>query len=334
MNLVWTILRICVIVPFPVSGTVGQANQTPAGTMRQAQDDAWWTGPLLAPSASTLSRGHFLIETYLYDVTVQGHFDSKGVRRSSPYSDGFGSLIYILYGVTSKMTVGLIPVAGYNRISVGPSSSGIGIADLTVQAQYRLTKFHEGSWIPTTSFTVQETLPTGKYDRLGNRPGDGFGNGAYTTTFAFYTQTYFWLPNGRILRMRFNISEGFPSNVNLHDVSVYGTQTGFRGHAEPGRVLSINPAWEYSLTRSWVLAFDAAYRHQGNTRVLGFNVFDPSGSTGTHPDSGPSRTFGLAPAVEYSWKPNLGVIFGVRIIPVGRNSDATISPAVAINYVH
>jgi len=334
MNLLRTILRICVLVPFSFSGAVGQVNQPPTTPVRQAQDDAWWTGPLLAPSASTLSRGHFLIEPYLYDVTVQGHFDSKGVRRSAPYSDGFGSLTYMLYGVTNRMTVGLIPVAGYNRVSFGPSSSGVGMADLTVQAQYRVTKFHEDSWIPTTSFTVQETLPTGKYDRLGNRPSNGFGGGAYTTTVGFYSQTYFWLPNGRILRMRFNVSEGLPTNVDLHDVSVYGTQPGFRGHAEPGRSLYINPAWEYSLTRGWVLALDATYHHQGNTRVLGYNVFDPSSSPGIHLDSGPSRAFGFAPAVEYSWKPNLGVIVGVRIIPAGRNTDATVSPAVAINYVH
>jgi len=134
--------------------------------------------------------------------------------------------------------------------------------------------------------------------------------------------------------MRFDLSEGFATKVDLHDVSVYGTQTGFRGRAEPGRTLYVNPAWEYSLTRSWVLALDATYRYQSNTRVLGLNVFDPSGSPGIHLDSGPSRAFGVAPAVEYSWKPNLGVIVGVRIIPAGRNSDATVSPAVAINYVH
>jgi hypothetical protein len=85
-------------------------------------------------------------------------------------------------------------------LSNGPSSSGIGLGDLTLQAQYRLTKFHVGSWIPTTSLAVQETLPTGKYDRLGNRPSDGLGSGAYATTLALCSQMYFWLPNGRILR--------------------------------------------------------------------------------------------------------------------------------------
>lgn len=89
-----------------------------------------------------------------------------------------------------KVTVGTIPTAGFNKVNDGPSSSTIGLGDLTVQAQFRLAKFHAGSWVPTTSVAVQESLPTGKYDRLG-RSSDGLGSGAYTTTLALYTQSYF-----------------------------------------------------------------------------------------------------------------------------------------------
>lgn len=45
-------------------------------------DDAWWTGRMLATLAATLPRGHFLIDPYLYDVTMQCRFDIDGVRRS------------------------------------------------------------------------------------------------------------------------------------------------------------------------------------------------------------------------------------------------------------
>ncbi|MGH7646601.1 MAG: hypothetical protein ACREND_00675, partial [Gemmatimonadaceae bacterium] len=33
---------------------------------RQSIDDAWWTGPMIAPSPGALSPGHFLIEPYFY----------------------------------------------------------------------------------------------------------------------------------------------------------------------------------------------------------------------------------------------------------------------------
>ena len=191
----------------PPGAHAQQESSLPPSAFRQSLGDAWWTGPMLAPSAATLPRGYFLIEPYLYDVIA-------------PHSNGFGSLTYVNYGLADRVTVGLIPSAGFYKVSSGPSSSRVGLGDLTVQAQYGLTRFHAGRWIPTTSLAVQETFPTGRYDRLGDRLSNGLGSGALTTTLAFYSQTYFWLPNGRILRMRFNATQSVSNNVKVEDVSV------------------------------------------------------------------------------------------------------------------
>jgi hypothetical protein len=269
-----------------------------------------------------LPRGHFLIEPYLYDVIAA-------------HSNGFGSLTYVNYGLADRLTVGLIPTAGFNKVSNGPSSSGVGVGDLTLQAQYRLTKFDVGGWVPTTAVCVQETLPTGRYDRLGDHPSDGLGSGAYSTTVALYSQAYFWLPSGRILRMRLNVSHSVSNNVKVDDVSVYGTEAGFRGNAKPGSSLLVNASWEYSLTRRWVLALDVTYRHNRNTRTTGY-IRDPRGlqpATSIQLDSGAGEVFALAPAIEYSWKPTLGVLLGIRVIPATHNTHASITPAVAINFV-
>jgi hypothetical protein len=299
---------------------------------REALGDAWWTGPLLAPSANTLPRGHMLIEPYLYDVITQGFYNSSGTRVSAPHANGFGSLTYINHGLADKFTVGMIPVFGYNEVSNGLGSAGIGMGDLTVQAQYRLHLFKEGRWFPTTSVNVQETLPTGKYDHLGNRPSDGFGSGAYTTTLGFYTQTFFWMPNGRILRARFNVTQAFSHSVNVEDVSVYGTTQGFRGHASPGAALFVDLAGEYSITRHWVLAMDGTYRHQYNTPVTGYNSANPTNLLSLN--SGPNQAFALAPAIEYNFNSRVGVIVGTRLFPSGRNTAVSITPAIAVNIVH
>ena len=320
------VLLLCACLAF------AQQTAPPSHPDRQSLNDAWWTGPMLAPSAATLPRGHFLIEPYLFDVTTDGLFDRNGTRRTAPHANEFGSLTYMNYGLADRFTVGLIPTAGYNEIGNGASSSSVGLGDLTVQAQYRLTQFHEGGWIPTTSVAVQETLPTGRFDHLGNHPSDGLGGGAYTTTVAFYSQTYFWLPNGRILRMRFNMTQSFSGSVHLEDVSVYGTAQGFRGHASPGSTFFVDLAWEYSLTRRWVLALDATGRLQGNTPVTGFDLSDSSSLIRLN--SGSSAAFALAPAIEYNWRRNLGVLLGTRLIPAGRNTVATITPAIAVNFVH
>jgi len=172
--------------------------------------------------ATTLPQGHLLIEPYLYDVITEGFYDSSGRRVTTPHENAYGSLTYMNYGLFNKLTVGLIPTFGYNEPGNGPGTAGVGIGDLTVQAQYRLHLFHEGSWSPTTAVNVQETLPTGKYDQL-DRASNGLGAGAYTTTLGLYTQTFFWMPNGHILRTRFNVTQAFSKSVNVQDVSVYGT---------------------------------------------------------------------------------------------------------------
>jgi hypothetical protein len=317
-----TAIQAALVVLALTDGLAGaQEAPQPSSVVRQSMDDAWWTGPMLAPNATTLPRGHLLVEPYLYDVI-------------SAHSNGLGSLTYVNYGLLDRVTVGMIPTAGFNVANSGPSSSSVELGDLTLQGQYRLAKFHEGSWIPTTSAVVQETFPTGKYDRLGDRP-DGLGSGAYTTTLALYTQTYFWLPNRRILRMRFDASQAVSSNVNVEDVSVYGTMQGFRGTAKPGSSFLADSSWEYSVTRRWVLALDVTYRHNWNTRVTRYNIDSGSGQNpSVLLNSGSAEVFAFAPAIEYSWKPNLGVLLGTRVIPASHNTNATVTPAVAINFVH
>ncbi|UXI70269.1 transporter [Tahibacter amnicola] len=300
-----------------------------APVQRQSMDDAWWTGPMLANSASTLPKGHYLIEPYLYDVQSNGAFDRDGRRHSTGRSHGYGSLTYMTYGVTDAFSLSLIPTFGYNDPAQGPGSSGIGMGDLAVHAQYRLTQFEPGHWLPTLSVALQQTFPTGKHDRLGGRASDGLGSGARSTMLGVYSQTYLWMPNGRILRMRLNLTKTFSGDANLADASVYGTDDGFRGTARPGDTFVANAAWEYSITRNWVVALDAVYRRTGNTRVRGV---DAAGSV-TLFDSGSSRSFALAPAIEYNFNANVGVLFGVRAVVAGRNTSSHITPAIAVNIV-
>jgi hypothetical protein len=115
-------------------------------------------------------------------------------------------------------------------------------------------------------------------------------------------------------------------------VSVYGTSQGFRGHASPGPALFVDLAAEYSITRHWVLAGDAVYRHQYNTPVSGYNIDDPTASILLN--SGSSQVFGLAPALEYNFNSKVGVIFGTRIFPAGKNTTDSFTPVIAVNIVH
>lgn len=311
----------------PVSA---QETEPDAPARRQSLDDAWWTGPIIAAGAGTLPQGHALVEPYLYDVIRYGRYDNDGDERNASRSHYYGSLTYMLYGVTDRFTAGLIPTFGYNNVSDGRDSSGIQTGDVTLQGQYRLSQFMPGRSIPTISFVAQQTLPTGKYDRLGERVNDGMGAGAYTTTLALFSQYYFWMPNGRILRSRFNVAYAFSDDVDVADVSIYGTGAGFRGKAEPGDTITVNSAWEYSITREWVLALDFMYQHDANTRLIGNN----GNAEPVNANFGSAWRFGVAPAIEYNFSGRIGIIAGARWFAAGRNTSATITPVVAINMVY
>ena len=281
----------------------------------QSLEDAWWTGPMLANSAHTLPRGHMLIESYLYDAI------------SGP-ANSVNSLTYLLFGVTDRLTLGLVPTAGYNSVRGGPDSTGVQLGDTQLRAQYGLTSLDAARGMPDLAIALIETVPTGRYDRLGTRPSDGFGNGAYTTALAFYSQMVFWMPNGRLLRTRLDLSQSISRRTPVEDASVYGTGAGFRGHARPGNSFSADAAFEYSLTRKWVLALDVIYSH-GNEAI----AHGTQNGRSVVLNSGTSDSLGFAPAIEFSWTPNIGVLGGVRIIPKGHNVPASVTPAIAINYV-
>jgi len=300
----------------------------------EARDEAWWTGPMLAPNAATLPAGHAVIEPYLFNDVTVGQFDSSGARHSAPQEQALGSLTYILYGLTDLTTVGMLPRFGYNLPPGAPSSSGVGIGDLTLQAGYGVLQYRDGHNTPAVSLVVQETLPTGRYDRL-ERASDGLGAGAYTTTLAVYSQDYFWMPNGRILRARLAVTYAISSSVSVDEQSVYGTPYGFSGHAYPGDVFTVDGAGEYSVTRNWVLALDVIYQHSDSTRVTGTVPGGSSGSAASayQSESGSSYSLGFAPAIEYNFSSTVGALLGVRIIEIGRNAAASVTPAIALNMV-
>jgi len=178
--------------------------------------------------------------------------------------------------------------------------------------------------VPTTSIAVQETIPNGKYEQLGADPTNGVGSGAYSTKISLYTQVYFWTPNGRIFRLRVNASQSFSGHANVDGVSVYGTDAAFHGVAAPGTAFTLDVAQEYSITSNWVVAMDEVYNRGGNTQIVG-----NEGVT----NSGTSYSYYLAPAIEYNWNANVGLLFGTRLVPAGRNTSATFTPALALDIV-
>jgi hypothetical protein len=302
-----------------------------ADTAWESSSEAWWTGPLIAAPAITLPQGKLYVESYLYDSIPYAVFDSQGRMHSVSGQHDVGSTTGLKYGISDRVTVGLISDFGYDWVDHGKSSSGLGVGDPSVQVQYRLTPFQPDTWIPTVSVNLQESLPLGRYDEL-QRPADGFGSGAYVTTFSTYLQSLIQTPNGRFLRVRLDLSYAVADRVSVAGQSVYGTTIGFRGEARPGDSKSADLAFEYSATRNWVLAIDFWMQRDANTFLTGSYPRPGGGTVAVSTLSGPDRQLTVAPALEYNWNDRVGFILGVQVVAEGRNATATARPVAAFSY--
>lgn len=286
--------------------------RTPVGeAWEHSLKDAWWTGPMLASTAETLPHGHFYTEPYMFDVISGG--------KHHP-----GWTAYLQYGLRDDFTVGLLPAVAFG--TEAPDRRPM-IGDIELLSQFRLTHFTAKHRVPTIALVLQERLPTGRYDRL-DRPAQGQGSGSFATEIGLNAQYYFRLPNGRLLRARINFLERFPSSAEVHGRSVYGTSDGFRGRARPGRTTTLGVAAEYSLTRNWVLALDIFHSTSRRTIVSGTAGADAPLETTILPGS---SSIAVAPAVEYNWSALGGVLAGVRFIRRGRNTPASVTPAIAFS---
>jgi hypothetical protein len=330
------VLRVLAYVVCLVASAIAGAASAAGVAPQESLGDARWTGPLLAASAATLPRGDWLVEPYVYDDMTYGDFDRDGSLRSTAAAHEMASQTYIEYGLVDGLTLGVIPRLGFHESSAGQDSSGFAVGDVTLQGTYRLTQFHPGGWTPVTSLVIAETFPTGRYDRLSGPTDGALGSGAYSTTLSLYSQTYSWMPNGRILRTRLDLSYSLSEWASLQGESVYGTSVGFRGRVHPGQDFIGDLGFEYSVTREWVLAMDINWEHDADTRVSGGYVpaeADPPVPLPLVRDSGPAQRLYLAPAVEYNWSARMGVIAGARIAAGGRNVAATVTPVAAVNMV-
>lgn len=305
----------------------------------QSREDAWWTGPMLASGAATLPAGHLLFEPYVFDVHAVAAYDDRGDRHAVPAHDFTGSLSYLLYGFTDDLTAGLIPRFAFHQSGGGAAGGGVGLGDMTVHAAYRLARFDRSRHLPDVSLVVEHTFPTGRYQRLSN-DNEGTGGGAHSTALAAYAQHYLWMPNGRILRARLNLTWTYARSTPVEGRSVYGTSEGFTGRAQPGNAFDVDVAGEYSLTQRWVVAMDLVYHDGDATRIDGLQPgpgtappAPPAPPTIVHASSGHSRQFGFAPAVECNLSARLGLLLGLRVLGPGRNATASVTPAVAINMV-
>jgi hypothetical protein len=154
------------------------------------------------------------------------------------------------------------------------------------------------------------------------------GSGAYTAKEGLLFQSLFDTWGHHPMRLRLYGAAFEPiAKVSVHDLSVYGTDQGFHGQATPGFAAEIGLGAGYGLDQRWVLALDLVQNYSNGFRLSGTDM--AGNLVSTHATS--SSRFAVAPAVEYNWSDNVGIIVGVEFSAAGRNTSSYIAPQIALS---
>lgn len=289
--------------------------------------DPWYTGPLITPSASMMPPGY--ANTQFYSYVTQSYAAFNEDRKSISFKDdsfNFNPLNVLQFGVTDSMDTSIILQTQTNWLN-GRSAGGFG--DITCNVGFKIQD--QTLYIPKMKFSIQETFPTGAYQNLRPDGLDGAGKGTYQTTFSFaLTKIMFWSTQHPV-NARLAIAYKVNTPVKVRGFNSYGGGFGTHSTVHPGNTFNADFGIEVSFNQHWVLANDFVYTATNKTRFTGYSGLNADG-TPASVGGGFSDNFSLAPAIEYNWSSNLGILAGVQFSVYGRNSTNFISTIISITY--
>ncbi len=289
---------------------------------QQALDmfNPWYTGPLLTPSANMMPPGYGNIQPYLFITDAYATFgaDRKSRKKESSRITVNPSL-GMQFGVTDTMDVAL-SLQGFGNWQFEKTGGGYG--DMSITLGWPITR--QGLYLPSMKFTVAQSFPTGRYQNL-NPNGlalSGTGAGAWSTRFGFgITKLLFW-DTKHPLNTRLFLGYAVSTPVTVHSFNSYGGGYGTKGRVHPGNSFQVDFGLELALTQNWVIANDLVYTFQNETSFSGdFGTTTRGGSISAPVGSPYSDNLSLAPAIEYNFNPNLGLLVGAQFSVYGRSSS-------------
>lgn len=289
----------------------------------------WFTGPILAPAGHNIPKGHTNLEIYGFKTDVRGVYDNDGNVIRTPKNGSYSVNPVISYGLTDKIDGQLVVTYNENHLA-GAHSQRIG--DTNVTLGYQFLEQKKARWRPDLRITVQEIFPTGHFDHLNpDKNGtDSTGLGSYQTAFNLNFQHLAQVTEVNYLRTRLSLGYVKALNVKVDGLSVYGGTDVTHGNVNPGDTLSADLATELTLTQNWVAVMEINASDREATRFSGITGFADEDDFDTIGHS-IGKQVSLAPAIEYNFTPNIGVISGIWFPVYGRNTPKFVSYVVALN---
>jgi hypothetical protein len=286
----------------------------------------WYTGPLITPSATMMPPGECNIQPYIFVTDKYASYDEDRHVKGHPALIQLQGSATILTGVTDSMDF-ILGVNGVGNWQKGHSGGGYG--DMSTTLGFLINR--ETRYAPKAKFTVSQSYPTGRYQHLYPTGLNSSGAGAWGTTFGFALGKLFFYTTPHPFNVRLFTSYQIWTTVHVEGFNTYGGGYGTRGKVRPGQTFSADLGMELSLTQHWVAALDVVYTASQRTRFHGHSGVTKAG-TPAGVGGGSNDNLSLAPAIEYNWSSNLGIIFGGWFSVYGRNSSAFGSGIISVTY--
>lgn len=283
----------------------------------------WFTGPLLTPSSRVVPADEYNLEPYFYWTVFNGFYNEKSKAESRPHINQINNQLTFRIGLAKNLDLAGSIQSFYTRTR-GVYSSGLNDSTLGFNYQLYLSKPEE--WFPNVRLTVIEVFPTGKYQRLKEKKlgTDSGGDGAFLTILGITFGKVIHIYDVHYLSLRLNFSTTFKGRARVKGFNTFGGDSTTFGKVFIGSIFVVRGAFEYSLTRNWVLACDFQALYSAKDHFRGKTLL---------PVGGPSNSsISLAPAIEYNFNSQLGIIAGSWFTIDGRNAARFISTVVGLNY--
>lgn len=235
----------------------------------------------------------------------------------------------ISYGLADNVDVQLnIPYI----INQNQHHTGRHIGDTVITLGYQLLEQGGSRWLPDLRVTIQESMPSGRFEELNplNLGTDGTGGGSMQTSFGLNFQHLDYIFVDHALRERLSLSYLYAAPVNVRGSNAYGGVADSHGQIKPGNLVSADLAGELSLNKNWVAVMEGFYFSRNSNRFKGYSGVTKGGLPYMFAQNQVSE-LSLAPAMEFNFSPNVGLIAGVWFSTLGKYAPDFMSTVVALN---
>ncbi len=305
-------------LPAAIGGSVEEGGPPPPPDLRP-----WFTGPLLTPSAYVVPYGFVNLEPYVYVTVTKGAYDDHWHAHRVPTFVSVNAQMTNQIGISKRTQFSFNPQFFYNKTE-GKESVRFGDFPLGFAFQCYFDT-PDTPW-PAVKFLIQETCPTGNYQRLDPRKlrTDVTGRGSFATQPSFIFGKKYHFGGWHWLNTRLQLGYTYFAPVHVRSFNTYGGGHGTVGKVYPGNQIIALLGLEYCLTRNWVLAIDINEQYRQKNRFKGKSVSKVGNPL--------SQQLSLAPAIEYNFSAACGLIGGAWFTACGRNSSDFLSWVIAFNY--